>query len=147
MKKGCIIAAIIGVVGLLVLAGVGFLIYMGVSGLTAPMTAEGERFLTALGSGSTGPAYAMTSAAFQQGQTQEEFARTVKGFGLEGFQSASWSNRQINNDRGTLEGTAHCKNGGSVPVTLELIKEGGTWKVLAIKGPQTGASTGPISGN
>jgi len=144
MKKGCIIAAIIGFVGLLVFAGVGFLIYRGVSGLTAPMTAEGEKFLTELGTGATEPAYMMTSAAFQQGQTEEEFARTVKSFGLDGFQSASWSSRKIENDRGTLDGTAHCKSGGSVPLTLEMIKEGGTWKVIAIRGPQTGASTGPI---
>jgi len=147
MKKGCIIAAIIGFVALLVLAGIGFLAYLGISGLTAPMAAEGEKFLSTLGSGSAEVAYAMTSATFQQGQTEEEFVRTVKGFGLDGFQSASWSNRKIENDRGTLDGTAHCKSGGSVPLTLEMIKEGGTWKVLSIKGPQTGASTGPIIQN
>jgi hypothetical protein len=31
-----------------------------------------------------------------------------------------------------------------VPLTIEMIKEGETWKVLSIKGPQAGASSGPI---
>jgi len=69
----------------------------------------------------------------------------VKAFGLDGFKSASWSSRKIENDRGSLEGTAQCATGGAVPLTIEMIKEGGTWKVLSIKGPQAGASTGPIT--
>jgi hypothetical protein len=140
MKKGCLIAASIGLFFLLVLAAIIFFVFR----LTAPMTAEGEKFLKALGSGSPEVAYAMTSATMQNGQTQADFTSAVKAYGLDGFQSASWSNRNISNDRGTLEGTAQCKNGGSVPLTIEMIKESGTWKVLSIKGPQTGASTGPI---
>lgn len=130
-------------IGLFLLAILGAFIFF-IFRLTAPMTAEGEKFLSTLGSGSTEAAYAMTSVTFQKSQTQEEFARTVKGYGLDGFQSASWSNRKIENDRGVLEGTVQCKTGGAVPLTLEMIKEGGTWKVLSIKGPQAGASTGPI---
>jgi hypothetical protein len=140
MKKGCLIAAGIGLFFLLILVAIVMFIFR----LTAPMTAEGEKFLTTLGSGSTAAAYAMTSATLQKGQTQEDFTRAVKAYGLDGYQSASWSSRNIKNDRGTLEGTVQCKSGGAVPLTIEMIKEAGTWKVLSIMGPKTGASTGPI---
>ena len=125
---------------LLVVAGVIYFVFR----LTAPMTEEGEKFLGKLGSGSTEAAYGMASATLRSSQTEDDFARTVKAYGLDGFESASWSSRNITNDRGTLEGTARTKSGGSVPLTIEMIKEDGTWKVLSIKGPQAGASTGPI---
>jgi hypothetical protein len=142
MKKGCIIAAGVGLVLLLVLGAVIYMVFQ----FTAPMVTAGEKFLNTLGSGTTEAAYGMTSTTMRAGQTQEDFTRAVKAYGLDGFQSASWSNRKISNDRGFLEGTATTKSGGSVPLTIEMIKENGTWKVLSIKGPQTGASTGPIIG-
>jgi hypothetical protein len=141
MKKGCLIA---GGIGFFLLLGLVAAIVFFVFRLSAPMVAEGEKFLNAVGSGSTEVAYGMASATLRSGQTQEDFSRNIKSFGLDGYQSASWSNRNINNDRGVLEGTAHTKSGGSVPLTMEMIKESGTWKVLSIKGPQTGASSGPI---
>lgn len=132
-------------VGLVLLLGLGAVIF-GVMRLTAPMVAEGDKFLNTLGSGSTGAAYAMASATLRAGQTQEDFARAVQAYGLDSFQSASWSNRKVTNDRGLLEGTASTKTGGSVPLTIEMIREEGTWKVLSIKGPQAGASSGPVIG-
>lgn len=140
MKKGCLIAAGIG----FALALLGAVVVYFAFRVTAPIVTEGEKFLSTLGSGSTEAAYAMTSATLRASQTQDDFARAIKTFGLDGYQSASWSNRSISNDRGLLEGTAHTKSGGSVPLTLELINEGGAWKVLSIKGPQAGASSGPI---
>ena len=122
---------------------VGGIIFL-VTRLVAPMTDDGEKFLAALASGPIGTAYGMTSAALRSGQTEKDFAAAVKSFGLDGFESASWSNRSIVNDRGVLEGTVRTKAGGSVPLTIEMIKEGDMWKVLSIKGPKTGASSGAI---
>jgi hypothetical protein len=56
MKKGCLIAAGIGLFFLLILVAIVMFVFR----LTAPMTAEGEKFLTTLGSGSTGAAYLYT---------------------------------------------------------------------------------------
>lgn len=140
MKKGCLIASAVGLF-LLLAAGVGVFLVLR---LTKPMVDEGERFLAVLGSGSTSAAYGMASSTLRSSQSEEAFAQAVKGFGLDGYQSASWSNRQVQNDRGTLEGTARTKAGGAVPLTLEMIKENGNWKVLSVKGPQAGARTGPV---
>lgn len=137
MKRGCALAGAVIVLGL---AGVIYLVLR----LTAPMVEEGEKFLGTLGSGSTEVAYGMASPTLRNSQTLDEFTRTVKAYGLDDFESASWSNRSITNDRGTMEGTAVTKSGGSVPLTMEMIKEDGTWRVLSIKGPQAGASTEPI---
>ena len=140
MKKGCMIAAGVGLVLLLILSAIIYFIFQ----LTAPITTAGEKFLNTLGTGATEAAYNMASASLRTGQSQEDFTRAVKAYGLNDYQSASWANRKITNDRGYLEGTATTKAGGAVPLTIEMINEGGTWKVLSIKGPQTGASTGPI---
>ena len=137
MKRGCALA------GAVIVLGLAGLIYF-VLRLTAPMAEEGEKFLAQLGAGSTEVAYGMTSATLRNSQTLDDFTGTVKAYGLDDFESASWSSRKITNDRGTLEGTARTKSGGSVPLAMEMIKEDGTWKVLSIKGPQAGASTGPI---
>ena len=143
MKKGCMIAAGVGLVLLLILSAIIYFIFQ----LTAPITTAGEKFLNTLGTGATEAAYNMASASLRTGQSQEDFTRAVKAYGLNDYQSASWANRKITNDRGYLEGTATTKAGGAVPLTIEMINEGGTWKVLTIKGPQTGASTGPIIDN
>lgn len=140
MKKGCTIAGVIGLILISIVGGVFFLLFR----LIGPMTEDGEKFLAAVASGPVGTAYGMTSAALRSGQTEKDFAETVKTFGLDGFESASWSNRRIVNDRGVLEGTVRTKAGGSVPLTIEMIKEGDAWKVLSIRGPKTGASSGAI---
>ena len=137
------IAGGVGLVLLLGLAGVFYFVFR----LTAPMVEEGEKFLAKLGSGSTGGAYEMASTTLRSSQSKDDFALAVGAYGLDGFDSATWSSRSIVNDRGKLEGTARTKSGGSVPLTLEMIKEDGTWKVLSIKGPQAGASTGTIIGD
>ena len=143
MKKGCMIAAGVGLVLLLILSAIIYFVFQ----LTAPITTAGEKFLNTLGTGATEAAYNMASASLRASQTQEDFTRAVKAYGLNDYQSASWANRKITNDRGLLEGTATTKTGGAVPLTIEMINEGGTWKVLTIKGPQAGASTGPIINN
>ena len=140
MKKGCLIATAIGVVLLLIAAGLVFFVF----GLTKPMVEEGEKFLATVGAGSTEAAYGMASATLRSTQSKEEFTKAVSGLGLGGYQSASWSNRTINNDRGVIEGTATTAGGGSVPLKIELIKEDGTWRVLSITGPAAGARSGPI---
>jgi hypothetical protein len=143
MKKGCMILLGIGLVLSLIGAAVIFFVFR----LTAPMVTEGEKFLNTVGSGSTGDAYAMASSTLRNGQSQDDFTRAIQKLGLEGYESASWDTRSISNDRGLLEGTAKTKSGGSVPLTMELVKEGEIWKLLSIKGTQPGASIGPIISN
>lgn len=142
LGKGCLIAAVILFVLGLMAAGAGFFFYTTLMKATAPVVAEGERFLKVVGEGQPKVAYEMASGTLRAQQTAEEFEKTVNHLGLAGFQSASWTNRSIKNDRGTLEGTAKTASGSSVPLTIELIKENGLWRVLAVRSPQAGAQIG-----
>ena len=142
LGKGCLIAAVIVFVLGLLAAGAGFFFYKTLMKVTAPVVAEGERFLKVVGEGQPKVAYEMASGTLRAQQTAEEFEKTVNRLGLAGFRSASWSNRSIKNDRGTLEGTAKTASGSSVPLTIELIKENGLWRVLAVRSPQAGAQIG-----
>lgn len=134
MKKGCLFGA--GVVVALI-AGIVFLAL----GLTAGAVNEADRFLAMLGEGKTREAYLSASETFRSGQSEESFSIAVKELGLNEFASASWSSRSVENNLATLEGTVTKRQGDTNRLTVNLIKEAGEWKVLALSGPSAGATT------
>lgn len=133
MKKGCLIA-----IGAAV--GVTVLIVALVFGLTGGVVKAGDEFLAMLGSGRISEAYQSASASLRAQQSQEVFEKTVKDLGLTDFASTSWSSRGFTNDQGHLEGTVTTKSNGSIPLRIDLMKEGGTWKVYSISAPKAGVS-------
>jgi hypothetical protein len=136
MKKGCLIAAAVGLAGLIFL---GVVIYFGFA-LTSGVADAGKTFLSQIGSGNIKEAYESASATLKSQQTEEEFEESVKKLGLTDYASASWSNRQMENDRGQLEGSVTTRSGGVIPLRMELIKESGKWKVFALSAPQAGVA-------
>ncbi|MEO6971646.1 MAG: hypothetical protein ABI217_12220 [Chthoniobacterales bacterium] len=52
----------------------------------------------------------------------------MHGLGLTDYASVFWSNREIKNDRAHLEGSVTTRAGGTIPLTMELVKENGAWK-------------------
>jgi hypothetical protein len=58
------------------------------------------------------------------------------------FRESSWSNRQINNGRGDLEGEITTDSGGVVPIKLSFVKENKAWKIYAIQKPTAGIQSG-----
>jgi hypothetical protein len=137
-KKGCIIAAVSAASAVLVLV-VAILLF--VFGLTRGAVQSAESLLTLLGEGKIEEAYNSTSTTLQRQQPLPEFERTVKELGLTDFASASWSSREIKGDRAQLEGSIATRSGGKIPVTIELLKESGNWKVLSISAPHAGVTT------
>jgi hypothetical protein len=133
MKKGCLIAigAVVGAVVLIVAL---------VFGLTSGVVKGADEFLALLGGGRMAEAYQSASPSLRAQQSQEVFDKTVKDLGLTDFASASWSNREMNNDRGHVEGTVTTKSHGSIPLRIDLMKEGGNWKVYSLSAPKAGAS-------
>jgi hypothetical protein len=49
------------------------------------------------------------------------------------YASSSWTNRSIMNAEGTVAGTVTTRKGGVLPLTVRLVYEQGTWKVLALE--------------
>ena len=71
MGKGCLIAAVIVFVLGLLAAGAGFFFYKTLMKVTAPVVAEGERFLKVVGEGQPKVAYEMASGTLRAQQTAE----------------------------------------------------------------------------
>jgi len=133
MKKGCLIAigAVVGAVALIVAL---------VFALTGGVVKAADEFLALLGGGRMAEAYQSASPSLRAQQTQEVFEKTVKDLGLTDFASSSWNNREMNNDRGHVEGTVTTKSHGSIPLRIDLMKEAGDWKVYSLSAPKAGAS-------
>ena len=136
MKKGCLIALGIGLALILVILLVVF-------GMTRGAVKAGNDFLGLLGSGKIAQAYEEASPTLKSQQTEAVFERGVRQLGLTDFASASWSNREVKNDRGHLEGSITTKSGGKIPLQMELIKEAGKWKVYGVTAPQSGVAAEP----
>lgn len=138
IKKGCIIAAVIAACVALALVAA---ILLFAFGFTRGAVESAETFLTQLGDGKIEEAYANTSATLRQQQPLPAFQRTVKELGLTDYASASWSSRKVQGDRAHLEGSVATRPGGKIPLTLELVKESETWKVVYVSGPRAGVTT------
>ena len=136
MKKVFIIVgAVIGGVAVLAGAIIGLVIWF-----TGGAVEASEEFLALIAKERIEEAYQSTAAGFRSQQDAATFAATVKGIGLTRYQSASWTNRQIQNDRATLEGSVTTVEGGTIPLTIALVSEGDEWRVLSLTAPMAGAA-------
>ncbi|MBI4470480.1 MAG: hypothetical protein HY650_14280 [Acidobacteria bacterium] len=105
---------------------------------TRELPRESDAFLTLVEQGKIAEAYQSTAAEFRAGTSEEEFRRFLETTSLGEYQSASWSSRSIESERGKLEGTITTKSGGKIPLTMEFVKEGGAWKIYAMRKPRGG---------
>lgn len=133
MKKGCLIAVAIGFALLVTIIVLSF-------ALTRGAAKAGADFLNLLGSGKIAAAYQSASAPLRSQQSLEAFSATVKNLGLTDYASSSWSSRRRELDRTTLKGTVTTRTGGTIPLTMELVKESGGWKVLSLSAPPAGVN-------
>lgn len=81
-------------------------------------------------------AYARLSGAYRARLTREAFQELVeKHPALLDNADASFWNRSLENDEMRLSGTLTARSGAKEKVAYELVKEGGVWKVSAIRFP------------
>jgi hypothetical protein len=126
---GC---AVVGVLVVVLCGGIGVTAFMGIMGVTQPVVDASEEFLGLVGQGKTSEAYSSTASGFRALMDEASFTEAVEKLGMTQFASASWFNRQINNQNGTVEGTATKRGGGPTPVTIRLVFEEGAWRVAHI---------------
>jgi len=129
--KGCLIAVV--VVVLLVVAIV-FIAFKATSGIVD----AADDFFAAAKSGNMSAAHGCLSEEFRQGTSIEELQLFLKQNGLGNVEKTQWSERSIENDQGTLSGSATTATGGTVPLTITLVKENGAWRIHGIKKPAAG---------
>ncbi len=100
--------------------------------LTRGATDAADRFLALSAEGKHHEAYLSTASAFRAQQDEASFITMMGQLGLDGYASASWPSRSIVNNEATLEGSVTTRAGAVIPVTMNLIKEKGEWRVLGL---------------
>jgi hypothetical protein len=106
--------------------------------LTAGLAETADRFFAALQSRDMDEARGFLSEDFRAATSDEQLQRFVERSALANFESATWSNRVVQNSQGELRGTIRTRNGGSIPMTVVLIREHGDWKILSLRKPAAG---------
>ena len=133
MKKagiGCLVIVVI----LAVIVGVALF-------ATSDLPKAADALFSLVAQGRVDEAYQSTAAEFRAATSAEDFASFLESTALAGYQSASWTSRSVKNNTGELEGTITTKDGGQIPVTIDLVKEGGDWKILALRKAGAGLIT------
>lgn len=124
MKKMLIIIAI-------VVASIGIIIGV-VFYLTSGATKSANNFFSLIKSGNIDNAYQSLSQQFKEKTTSEQFEIFVKTYSIIDFDSVFWNSRSMNPSVTELEGSIKTKNGKTIPVKVDLVKEDGQWKILSI---------------
>lgn len=111
---------------------------MVTSGLVKTVEAQ----LQALKAGDIATAYSYTSKDFQATTSLNNFKKFVSAYpALSKNKSHSFNERVTEGNIGTVSGTLTSSDGGVTPVKYQLVKEGGSWKILNITLNAPGFST------
>ncbi len=97
-----------------------------------------DQFFLFLKNSQVEEAYASTAKEFQAATSLQEFKAFLEFTAIGKFDRASWSTRSVNNNTGKLIGSVHTKDGGVIPVEVELVKEEGKWKVISLTKQKAG---------
>ncbi len=111
------------------------LVFYATSGLVDTVRNQ----LDALRAGDIQKAYSYTAKDFQKVTSLSDFEKFLDQYpSLKNNKSSSFSERQIENNMGTLKGTLTAEDGAQTPIEYRLIKEDDSWKILGISAIQTG---------
>ncbi len=121
---------------LLVVAVLGFVFW-----LTAGLPAAADEFFTKLAADDYEGAIALTTPDFRASTDRSGLESYARANGLNQYASASWTSRSVNNNVGKLEGSLTTKDGGVIPVSLELVKGDDGWRVQNVRKSAGGAIT------
>ncbi len=120
----------------LALAGAGIVAF--VFWLTADLPRAADQFLGRIAAGDYDGALALTTPDFRANTDRAGLEAFARGNGLDGYRSASWSSRSIDNNVGKLEGTLTLAS-GAIPVTMTLVKGDAGWQVQNLSKAAAGA--------
>ena len=132
-------------VGVGAVAALAAAIIVLVFALTGGAVDAAEAFLTHVGNGRYEEAYRSAAPQFRSSQDLATFRAAAERHGLDKYESASWSSREIADGRATLSGTIRLKGGGSLPATVVVVKSDGNWLVYSMRFDRAGVSPGDRS--
>lgn len=108
---------------------------------TSGMTETADEFFIHVKTKHYNDAYNMLSEDFKQSTSEEKFKNFLIQNALVNYKESSWSSRSFENNMGKLEGTITTVTGGSIPLTINFIKDDNGWKIYSIFKPATGLQT------
>ena len=98
--------------------------------------------LSAIKSGDTAVAYSMTSKAFQQESSMDDFKKFIDKYPvLHDYKDITFTERKIENGLGYLNGTIEGTDGSKMQIEYQLVKENDKWKIQAIRISDVGLSS------
>lgn len=120
-------------IGLLIAAGIGFVVYKGVRMFQAPVEAvQGQ--LADVKAGNLDAAYGRLTPEYQAEVSKEEFqAFAAKHAGFSQNADTTFKERSMHNDTATLGGSLRSAAGDSEPAIFKLVEQGGAWKISDIE--------------
>jgi TM2 domain-containing membrane protein YozV len=122
MVTGSIFAAF-----LLFFASLFLVIWMFVGGLAV----VAQEQLAALRTGDYEKAYSYTSSDFKKEISLSDFTQFINANpALKNNISASFPEREVNNNVGIIRGTLTFSDGKTIPIEIQFIKEEGNWKII-----------------
>lgn len=104
-----------------------------------PKAADG--FFSKIAAGDYDGAMTMTTPDFRASTDRQALEAFVRSQGIDGYRSASWSSRSIENNLGKLEGNLNVADGGLIPITVQLVKADGEWRIQNLRKPDAGIAT------
>lgn len=130
-KKILLIGAVVGIViclclAVLVVAGGA----AGILGITQPTADAGDKFMQALKSANYEDANALMTPELQKKVGGAQGLKKMMENGKAQPTQWTFTERNVNNNEGHLEGTVTMLSGQGT-VTLDLVKSGDAWKVIA----------------
>jgi len=100
---------------------------------TRGLTRSADGFFQAVAQKDMARARSYLAEEFRRRVDERELEDFLASRSIAGFRSAQWSSRKVENGRGELSGSITTDTGGVVPVSLDLVKEQGAWKIYAIR--------------
>lgn len=122
-KIKIIVGVVCGVIGFVVLVG-SIVLYA-----TRGLVTAADTFFSQIASGDTKVAFESTSEQFGSEGTLKDFEAFVKAKRITEYVSGKWTERSVKNNIGKLEGNLVLKDGGTLPIILNFVKEDGQWKI------------------
>ncbi len=119
-------------IGILVFLAVVVVIVLIAFRATSGVAKSADEFFSLIQAGKLEEAYNSAAKEFQASVSMDTFRQFLEITTIDQFSRATWTTRSIENNIGKLIGSIHTKDGGVVPIEVDLVKEEGKWKVLSL---------------
>ena len=128
------ILLVIAVVGLFFIGIAGFvsLLVGGLFYATSGAVTAADSMLAGAANGNTAVVRQYLSVDYSDSLSDGQLEELIDESRLDEFKSVFWSQRSIENNFGSLDGTFTTKTGGQVPLKLSLVFENDQWKIADI---------------